>query len=136
MPYQLAFNKQLSIEDPEVYINDCCVGGDTISERLLPTIRAKYSDIQHEQEDWGWFIWFKCGATRLAVDIFCDDSNTCDYRIFLTSQRKGKWFGYKISDTPELDELKITVIRLLEAWADSRVSETLLDKNHDPIDSA
>ena len=113
MPYQLAFNKQLSIEDPESYINDCCVGGDKIAERLLPAICAKYSDIQHQQEDWGWFVWFEFGATRLAVDIFCDDPDTGAYRIFLTSQCKGRWFGYKISDTPELDELKVSMVGLL-----------------------
>lgn len=136
MPYQLAFNKQLSIEDPETYFNDCCIGGDQIAEHLLPAIGEKYSDIQHQQEDWGWFIWFQCGATRLAVDIFCDDPSTGAYRVFLTSQRKGRVFGYKVLDTPELDELKASVLERLEAWADSRISESLLNKSHDPIDNA
>ena len=130
MPYELAFTKHLSIQDPGIYINDCSIGGDTISKLLLPTIRKHYSNIQHEQEDWGWFIWFTCGPTKLAVDIFCDDPSTGSYRIHLTSQVKRTFFGYTISDTPELEKLKDHITGLLEGWIDASLSEAVLDKNH------
>ncbi len=135
MPYELAFTKQISTEDLDIYINDCCFGGDVISEHLLPTIRTHYTDIQHEQEDWGWFLWFTCGPTKLAVDSFCDDSKAGAYRIHLTSQVKRTFFGYTISDTAELEELKGRLTGLLEGWIDGSLSEAVLDKNHEPIDA-
>jgi hypothetical protein len=49
-------------------------------------IRGNYQNIQHDQEDWGCFIWFREGGTKLAVDIFCDDPKTGMYRVFLTSR--------------------------------------------------
>jgi hypothetical protein len=67
MPYELSFSKQLPHIDREQYINDCCIGGDLVVNQLLPSVQARYTDVQTEQEDWGWFIWFRKGNVRLAV---------------------------------------------------------------------
>jgi len=54
-------------------------------DRQFPLlIRGNYQNIQHDQEDWGWFIWFREGGTKLAGDIFCDDPKTGVYRVFFT----------------------------------------------------
>ena len=72
MPYEIAFTKRLDVADTDVYINECCWGGDVVTEQLLPTVNARYEDVQRDQEDWGWFIWFRKGRTSLAIDVFCD----------------------------------------------------------------
>jgi hypothetical protein len=136
MPFELSFTKHISVDDPDVYWNECCWGGDKVSDRLLPMIRKRYADIQHDQEDWGWFIWFEGGQSKLAVDIFCDDPETGKYRMFLTSQIKPSLFGYRVIDSDELLVLKDRVRQELTGWVESDIVEILLDKNHDPIDPA
>lgn len=133
MPYQLSFTKSISVEDPEIYWNECCWGGDRISDHLLPMIRGKYENIQDNQEDWGWFIWFRKGGTKLAVDIFCDDPKKGKYRVFLTSQVKRWLSGYRIVDSDELLELKDRVWKKLEGWVEGDIAEAPLDENHDPV---
>ena len=133
MPYALQFRKFIPVDDPEIYFNDCCVNGDKITERLLPIIREHYSDILHNQEDWGWFIWFRDGKTKLAVDVFCDSAERGEFRLFLTSQTRGRLFGYRIADTDELDVLKGRAVQALQEWADTDIVEMVLDKNHDPV---
>jgi hypothetical protein len=39
MPYVVSFVKFVQVTDPEQYINDCCVGGDIVLDRLLPALR-------------------------------------------------------------------------------------------------
>jgi len=135
MPYELSFTKHILVDDPEVYWNECCWGGDQVSDHLLPMIRDKYENIQDDQEDWGWFIWFRGSGTKLAVDIFCDDPKAGKYRIFLTSQVKRSFFGYHIVDSDELLALKNRVRNELAGWVEGDIAETLLDKNHDPVDT-
>ncbi|MGI9232572.1 MAG: hypothetical protein ACR2RD_02985 [Woeseiaceae bacterium] len=135
MPYELRFNKSIPVDDPEDYWNECCWGGDRVSDHLLPMIRSNYQKIQHDQEDWGWFIWFRQGRTKLAVDVFCEDPKTGTYRIFLTSQVKRLVSGYHIVDADELIGLKSKVRKELEGWVEGDIVETLLDKNHDPVDA-
>jgi hypothetical protein len=123
MPYEVAFSKPIGISDREQYINDCCVGGDIVVDRLLPAIRQRYTGIQTNQEDWGWFIWFRKSGVRLAVDVFTDDPDTGAFRIRLTSTIKKLLFE-KVADTPELDELRALVESELRNWqvADLAVS--------------
>ena len=123
MPYEVAFSKPVVISDREQYINECCVGGDIVVDRLLPVVRERYTDIQTNQEDWGWFIWFRKGDVRLAVDVFTDDPDTGAFRIRLTSTIKKLLFE-KVAHTPELDELRALVESELRKWqvADLAVS--------------
>ena len=131
MPYELAFTKKVQIDDDSLYFNECCYGGDVISDVLMPKIREIYTDIQSGQEDWGWFIWFKGINSRLAVDIYCDDFQSGDYRIHLTSRKKG-WILDKIIDTPELDDLKQSIIQVLETWASGPIKVDKLDAKYMP----
>lgn len=116
MPYEVALRRKIDAADPDRYINPCCFGGDVVSDRLLPAVRNTYSSIQAEQEDWGWFIWFRKGDVRLAVDIFCDDPETGDFRIRLTSRRRRMIFFDREVDTAELEDLRALVVRELDAW--------------------
>ena len=61
MPYEISFRKFIEVPDPEIYFNECCWGGDVVQQQLLPLVTAEYTDVMAEQEDWGWFIWFKKG---------------------------------------------------------------------------
>ena len=89
VPYQLSFTAAVTVTDGRSrYINDCCWGGDVIRNRLMPVVAERYQEVRTEQEDWGWFIWFRDGAIRLAVDIFCDDIPSGAFRVRLTSRRK------------------------------------------------
>ena len=115
MPYEIAFTKSVTILNREQYINECCVGGDVVASALLPAITARYTDIQHEQEDWGWFIWFRKADVKLAVDIFTDDADAGQFRIMLTSRKKKLLFDYA-ADTPELDVLRFLIVSELEKW--------------------
>ena len=118
MPYELSFSKPLSVADPEVYINDCCWGGDQVRDYLLPMVEGRFEKIQTTQEDWGWFIWFRKGEVRLAIDIFCDNPETGEFRVRLSSERKKEWvFGRWEIDASELEELKDQVVARLSEWA-------------------
>ena len=70
VPYEIGLTKSVEVSDPSIYINDCCWGGDVVRDELLPLISQKFEDVVTEQEDWGWFIWFRRAQIRLAIDIF------------------------------------------------------------------
>ena len=114
MPYELSFTARVPAKPREQYINDCCVGGDAVIDRLLPVIRERYTGIDAGEEDWGWFIWFQAGRVKLAVDVFTDDPEAGEFRVHLTSRRKRRFFGQAIADTPELEDLRELVVRVLE----------------------
>jgi len=116
MPYEITFSKRLNVSDREQYLNDCCIGGDVLLDVLLPELRKTYGGLMTNQEDWGWFAWFRDRDVRLSVDVFCDDPETGSYRIHLTS-RVPKWiFGERTEDTAELESLRGRVIHYLAAW--------------------
>jgi len=117
VPYEISFVKSLTVSDPDIYINECCWGGDLVRDRLLPLIQASFDDIQTEQEDWGWFIWFRHGGVRLAIDIYCDDPKTGRFRIMLTGQKKRLLVLDSIADGPELEELREMIQAHVVAWA-------------------
>lgn len=124
MPYEIAFIRPVTITiDRDEYINPCCVAGDVVVDALMPAVRARYTDIQSNQEDWGWFIWFKKGPVKLAIDVHTDDGDAGEFRIRLTSQTK-RLFGYKESDVPELEELRALVESELQRWSASGVTVT------------
>lgn len=121
MPYELSFIKPVQLLDPDEYINECCVGGDKVVERLLPAVRRQYGEVETNQEDWGWFIWIARGAGTLAVDVFTDDSERGEFRVRLTSRTKRLLFLQSEVDTPELDGLRALVTAELEAWVGAPV---------------
>jgi hypothetical protein len=116
MAYELSFAKKLPKLDRERYINDCCIGGDLVTELLLPAVRARYTDIQSEQEDWGWFIWFKAGSVALAIDVFTDDAEAGEFRVRLTSRIRTLLWSRKEQDTPELEAMRALVESQLKSW--------------------
>ena|SRR5579864_2505225 len=117
MPYEISFTKKVEVQDPSIYINDCCWGGDVVRDRLLPLIRTNFEGVWTAQEDWGWFIWFQRGKLRLAVDIFSDDRDG-HFRLWLSSQRKRFLIRDLVVDTPELEEVLKLVMAELTNWAD------------------
>jgi hypothetical protein len=130
VPYEVSFTRPVPPVDRERYINDCCIGGDVVVERLLPSIRARYTHVQTNQEDWGWFIWFRNGNVRLAIDVFTDDPETGAFRVHLTSRTRRLLVIDKVVDTPELEELRALVASELTAWAGGEVRITPLDRNY------
>jgi hypothetical protein len=79
-------------------------------------LEQRYPDLRSRQEDWGWFIWFRDDAVRLAVDIHCDQPTVGAFRIRLTSPAK-KLIGSEMIDTTELDRLRDVVTSSIAAWA-------------------
>jgi hypothetical protein len=129
MPYEVSFTKRVALLDREDYINDCCVGGDAVVDRLSRSIKSRYTDVQSNQEDWGWFIWFSKGDVGLAIDIFTDDSEQGAFRIHLTSRRKRFFLFDSIVDTPELEELRRLVEVELNAWDVEALNVARVDRN-------
>jgi len=119
MPYEFSFTKRFTVNDAEIYINQCCWGGDVVRDRLLPTVTANFEDIQTAQEDWGWFIWFRRGPIRLGIDIFCDDPKNGEFRIHLTSRRRKFLFLESYVDTPELEKVRELVSSEIHSWTGS-----------------
>jgi hypothetical protein len=117
VPYELSFKKKFSVPEDDIYINPCCWGGDVVRDRLLPLIQQRYADIMTEQEDWGWFIWFKRGDVSLAIDIHTDDQDSGAFRVHLYSRKKKLLFFSQEADTPELEELRQLVEADLRQWA-------------------
>jgi hypothetical protein len=130
MPYEVSFTRRVPVVDREQYINDCCIGGDVLVKQLLPSLRARYTDIQTNQEDWGWFIWFRKGSVRLAIDIFTDDPDEGAFRVHLTSRTTRLLVLNTVVDTSELDELRALVASELAAWVDGEVRITRLDRDY------
>jgi hypothetical protein len=121
MPYEIeiSFKKSINIANPNIYFNECCRGGDVVRDQLLPLISKSYDHIQTGQEDWGWFLWFRRGEAHLAVDIFCDDPETGDFRLRLyRCVKRFLFFRYPV-DGPELEELRKAVQGQIEKWAGS-----------------
>jgi len=117
MPYEISFTRLVALADRDDYINECCVGGDAVVDALFPAVLAAgYKNLQRNQEDWGWFIWFTKGSVKLAIDVHTDDGDAGEFRIRLTSQTK-RLLGYKEADTPELDELLKLVESALKKWS-------------------
>ena len=128
MPYELSFTRRVTVTDPEQYINDCCIGGDLVLEQLLPALRARYGDLQPNQEDWGWFIWFRKGDVRLAIDVFTDDAEQGEFRIHLTSRVKRLIVLDRVVDTPELRELHSLAVAELSAWVGGPVTSEAIER--------
>ncbi|HSP70311.1 MAG TPA: hypothetical protein VLN48_21450 [Bryobacteraceae bacterium] len=135
MPYEISFTKHVPIVDRDQYINECCIGGDVVVDRLLPSIQARYAHVQTNQEDWGWFIWFRKGNVRLAIDVFTDDPDAGIFRIHLTSRTQYLFVLDRISDTPELEELRAHVASQLIDWVGGGVKITRLGRNYSPVDA-
>jgi len=133
MPYELSFTKAVPITDPDQYINECCVGGDIVMNQLLPVLRVKYEDIESNQEDWGWFAWFKEAGSNLAVDVFCDNPDAGEFRIHVTSNVPRFLFGAKVIDTPELEPLLGMVVEAISKWAGQPPQVVRLDAKHMPL---
>jgi hypothetical protein len=133
MPYEVTFTRRVPVLDREEYINECCVGGDAVVNHLLPQIESRYPDIETNQEDWGWFIWFRKGPVRLAVDVFTDDPDRGSFRLHLTSRVK-RLLVHSVVDTPELEELRTLVVSELAGWAEDGVSITRVDRKYREIE--
>jgi hypothetical protein len=129
MPYELSFTKRVPIVNRDEYINECCVGGDVISARLQPVVRERYRDVQAEQEDWGWFIWFRRGPVSLAIDIFTDDPETGEFRIHLTSRTKKFGLFSSVQDLPELEEVRELVLHELDGWTETPCRIERIDRD-------
>ena len=99
-------------------------------DQLLPVLRARYEDIETNQEDWGWFAWFKDASSNLAVDVFCDNSDAGEFRIHVTSNVPRFLFGAKVVDTPELEPLLGIVIDAISKWTGQAPQVTRLDAKH------
>ena len=130
MPYEISFSKRVGISDREQYINECCVGGDLVVDRLLPIVRNRYTNIQTNQEDWGWFIWFRKNQVRLAIDVCTDDPEQGLFRIHLTARIKRFLWSDAVVDTPELEELRTLVETELTGWGAEAIKIERLDRNY------
>jgi hypothetical protein len=94
------------------------------------SVRERYTEIQTNQEDWGWFIWMNSGRVRLAIDIFTDDEVDGHFRVHLTSNVKRWRLFDRVEDTPELEELRTLVASELGSWADSAIETQHLDQRY------
>ncbi len=116
MPYIINFSKPLTIINREQNINDCCIGGDIVLTQLHPCLQERYDDYQTNQEDWGWFAWFKRSGINFAVDVYTNDEAAGSFQIYLTSRKRQFLFGSKIQDAPELETLRALVVTGLQIW--------------------
>jgi hypothetical protein len=133
VPYVVTFTKAVTIDDPEQYINDCCIGGDKVLEQLLPALRERYGDVQPVQEDWGWFAWFEEAGVKLAVDVHTDDAAADRFQVHLTSRKPRLLLGGKVEDTPELDSLRELVLSRLRDWPVTRLELERVDEKYMPL---
>ena len=132
MPYEITFGKTVAIADRAIYINDCCVGGDVVLERLLPAVREGFTQVQAEQEDWGWFMWFRAGRASLAIDIFTDDPEAGAFRLHLTARRRRWGLFDRVVDTPELEDVRRLVETVLAGWSDTPCRVVRVDAQYNP----
>lgn len=130
MPYALSFTRPVVVAAREHYINDCCVGGDLVLERLMPALRERYGALESNQEDWGWYAWFEHDGVKLAVDIFTNDEQTGEFQLHLTSRLPRLLLPAKVQDMPELETLRDLVTRELGIWPVTRLEVSHVDENY------
>jgi len=134
MPYIVGFVKPVSPADREQYINDCCIGGDIVLDRLLPALRERYgTELQSNQEDWGWFVWFQHSGVKLAVDVHTHDPDLGQFQLHVTSRRPRLLLGAKIEDTPELEQLRELVVSQLQSWPVVSLEVERVDEKYMPV---
>ena len=132
VPYELTFTHPIAPSEAPDYINDCCFGGDVITARLVPLVTARYEDVDTGQEDWGWFIWFRHGDDRLAIDVHCHDSTAGEFAIHLVSRQRRRLFRDVVLDLPELDVLLKLVKDEIAAWLSVEPIVTRMDPSEYP----
>jgi hypothetical protein len=91
---------------------------------------VRYTDVQTDQEDWGWFIWFRKDRVRLAIDVFTGDPDEGAFRVHLTSRTRRLLVLDTVVDTSELEELRALVASELAGWVEGAVRFTRLDLNY------
>ena len=117
MAYEIEFTTKVSVTDNQVYINDCCWGGDVVRDRLLPVVLTStgYDRVMTGQEDWGWYIWIRMGKQLTRVHIHCDKKETGMFRIQVSSAQK-RWLRWKDIDTSEDDRINELILREIKKW--------------------
>ena len=105
---------------------------DVVLDKLLPSLRSGYVDVEANQEDWGWFAWFGKNRVKLAVDIFTDEGTRDQFRIHLTSRLPRLFLGERVEDTPELEELRELVVAKLQEWSVSGLRAVHTDTKYIP----
>jgi hypothetical protein len=136
MPYALTFHLQAAVQDPDKYINDCCVGGDIVLDKIEPTMKKMYTAVEANQEDWGWFAWMEKDSVKLAVDIFNEDTESMSFRVHITGRRSRWVLPDKVEDTAELEELKTMVVSLLQELPVQALAIERVDSKYMPLPSA
>ena len=119
MPYEVSFKKRVQSKDREKYLNYSCIGGEVVVERLLPSVRSRYTHIQTNQKKFGWFIGFRSGAVRLAIVVHTDDPGEGTFRVRLTSRVKRLLVFDSVVDTRELDDLRTLITTALREWGEN-----------------
>jgi hypothetical protein len=117
MAYQMEVTTKVHVVHPEIYINDCCWGGDVVCDRLLPAISATnlYESVKTGQEDWGWYIWMQQGRAMTRIHIQCDDKDAGEFRIQLFASKK-RWLLWKDIDTPDVERVHQLIISEIKKW--------------------
>jgi hypothetical protein len=133
MPYEIAFARQLTVADTSHYSNPGCWGGDVVINEIAPLISERFESIRTGQEYWGWYIWFRRGRISLAVNVFCDDLEKCEFLIHLYSHVKTWKILTSVVDTPDLEEVLQLVRSKIETWAGS-CEVVKLRRDFSPLD--
>ena len=128
MPYQIQFEKILSLGQRPRYANDLCVGGDLILSMLAPTLRSFYLAFESKQEDEGWRTRFRDRQVHLVVLVRAVDPKAGSFDLQLSS--RVSMFGIRgmATDTLELDRLMDRVVRQLKSWSVATLSVKRLPK--------
>lgn len=129
MPFEIRFCRVVAVADAEQYINECCWAGDVIRDALLPAIEQRFSAVQTDQEYWGWFIWFRYGRDRMALDIFCDDRKAGHFRVWVTQSTKRGWILSRCIDGAAAEEVAALVTAELNLWGATVVAVERVDAN-------
>ena len=133
MPYELTFRKVLEVADRDLYLNECCVGGDKVCDALMPALERRYDEPAANQEEWGWGIRMEQMGVDLAVDVFCEDTFVGEFKVLLTSRVVGSKGRGPVVDLPQLEALRTLVIETLKRWVGTRPKVLRLDANFQPV---
>lgn len=123
MPYEISFTAPEEVQGCVRYFDECCWGGDLVRDYLMPSILPRYEEVSTEQEDWGWYIWFRTGQVHLSIDIACEDIERRRFRIHLASKIRKRFFRVSTVDTEELEPLRDLVVSLIQDWGEDVMVE-------------
>ena len=109
----LDLNTPIEADPDTEYFNDCCIGGDRIAARVGEAVKDFPGELDHGQEDWGWFVWVREGKCTRMCNITTYDEDGVTFGVRIEGEEKKGWFRTRALTDEELDGWRAAIVGTL-----------------------